>query len=152
MLSIVVITEKVKNAHLPNLSSLINQNTTSHTIPHSTYYSVMTQPSIAIVYIHTMASRIPRTILSLRATLPRVQVIPSRTFATLPTATATRPTLRVTTPFVGRFKSTERSVWAKEPIISYEELKPITQQPNDVRIPLQSPVSLQHYLESGKQE
>lgn len=77
-----------------------------------------------------MASRLPRTILTLRAALPRVQVIPARNFVTLP---ATRPTtLRATTPFIGRFKSTERSAWAKEPIISYEELKPITQQPNDV--------------------
>jgi len=80
-----------------------------------------------------MASRLPRTILFLRAALPRVQAIPSRTLTTVPRP---RPTaFRATPTAFLRYKSTERSAWAKEPIISYEELKPITQQPNDVSYP-----------------
>jgi hypothetical protein len=78
--------------------------------------------------IYTMAFRASRTLLSLR-TIATPRVIPaSRTFTV-----AVRPTPAFRPVSLGyRYKSTERSAWAREPIISYEELKPITQQPNDV--------------------
>jgi hypothetical protein len=77
-----------------------------------------------------MAFRASRTLLAMRATATAARITP-RSFTTISRPTiAFRPVPAVTL----RYKSTgpERSAWAQQPIISYEELKPITQQPNDV--------------------
>lgn len=62
-------------------------------------------------------------------------------------STAVRPAFRANTARLvpslslrnvgARFMSiTQRDKWANKPMITYEELKPITQQPNDVSVPL----------------
>lgn len=58
----------------------------------------------------------------------------SLTSSVRPTTVAFRPA-QVPVWLAQRYKSTERSAWAKQPTIGYEELKPITQQPNDVGLP-----------------
>jgi rhodanese-related sulfurtransferase len=57
----------------------------------------------------------------------------------LPTFRATLPSSSSTSPaFLFRHKSTDTAAWGKNTVVTYDELKPITQQPNDVRF---SPLS-----------
>jgi hypothetical protein len=72
-------------------------------------------------------SDLARTIVSLPRQAAAVPIVASRA-AISPLA----PTAGV------RWKSEavpKRNAWAKEPIVLYEELKPITQQPSDVSAP-----------------
>jgi hypothetical protein len=80
-----------------------------------------------------MAFKASRALMAVRAvSLPRsVPVARSLTTSVRPTAVSFRPH-PLSVSLAQRYKSTERSAWAKQPVISYEELKPITQQPNDV--------------------
>ncbi|WRT64118.1 uncharacterized protein IL334_001047 [Kwoniella shivajii] len=41
------------------------------------------------------------------------------------------PTRMVVSPFLYEARKQPKSTWAQNPIVKYEELKPITQQPND---------------------
>jgi hypothetical protein len=104
---------------------------TSATVEYSLLYfhSFTTYTHTAIT---TMASRVPRAIISMRASAIAARPV-TRSFFTVITRPTFRPTATPASAFITqRYKSTERSAWAKEPMISYEELKPITQQPNDV--------------------
>lgn len=80
-----------------------------------------------------MAAPTSRALLAARAVAVPRSVPIARGFVTTvrPAVPALRP---VSVSLAQRYKSTERSAWAKQPIISYEELKPITQQPNDVSV------------------
>lgn len=82
---------------------------------------------------NNMAFKASRALMAVRAvSVPRsVPVAKSLTTSVRPTTVTFRPA-QVSVSLAQRYKSTERSAWAKQPIISYEELKPITQQPNDV--------------------
>lgn len=92
-------------------------------------------------------SRITRTTLRLTANI-NPSPIASRSFS-LAAAAARTPALapRSASPLAAyrpvplqalqlyRLKSTAApNAWAKNPIVSYEELKPITEQPNDVSL------------------
>jgi len=116
----------------PNLNSLspfnIPQYPRHHRIISPSRQPWLLRLHLPHPHIYIMAFRASRTLLSLRTIVAPRAIPASRTFTA-----AVRPIPSCRPVSLGyRYKSTERSAWAREPIISYEELKPITQQPNDV--------------------
>ncbi|WWC66380.1 uncharacterized protein I206_100281 [Kwoniella pini CBS 10737] len=77
-------------------------------------------------FIRASSNTFARTSLNLRATVRPIFLNSPRPFS------STSINQMVVSPFLYEArKTTSRNAWAKEPIVKYEELKPITQQPTD---------------------
>ncbi|KAK6905680.1 endoplasmic reticulum protein [Kwoniella mangroviensis CBS 8886] len=66
--------------------------------------------------------------LSIRSTL---RATPRPLLSSVRPISSTPVSRMVVSPFLYEARKTSRSAWAKDPIVKYEELKPITQQPTD---------------------